>query len=401
MPLVGMHVVLPVTLIGVLILCFAAVLSHRSTFYRNLVDSEIAGSRFHSVDGLRGYLALGVAFHHLTLNYEYYRMGEWGRAPSNLSAFLGKGSVALFFMITGFLFWNRAMDTEGGFRIYAFYRSRLRRILPMYLVAVLLLVLTALAMTGLTLQVSLLHLMRSIFAWVLFTFPGEMEINGYEHTRLINTVFWSLVWEWKFYLILPVLAVFSGPRYRWYILGVVALLLLIFDRASFAWFFCGGALAAMLTRLNDVKSVARTRGASLAAFGLIAVSVVYVPYARGLSALALLVIPFAIISGGNTLFGLLIFRPARLLGVLSYSVYLLHNWVLFVISNIVNRYVSLEKISEPAYWGLGAVIVVATVTLASVTYRFIENPYLTTRAHPADVVQRKTTHLSYEFRQPP
>jgi peptidoglycan/LPS O-acetylase OafA/YrhL len=399
MPLVGMHVALPVALIGTFVFLLAAAISRRSVFYRDLVGKEIAATRFHSVDGLRGYLALGVVFHHLTLNYEYYRMGEWGRAPSSLGAFLGKGSVALFFMITAFLFWNRAIDTEGRFQANVFYQARVRRILPMYLFVVLLLVVTAFAMTGLTLRVSLANLMRAVLAWIFFTFPGELAINGYEQTRLINTVFWSLVWEWKFYLILPFLALFSGPRSRWHMMAVAALLLLAFDITSFGWFFWGGALAAMLSRLETVKSVSRTWGASLVAIGFLAMAVVYVPYAQGLPTVVLLIFPFTIISGGSTLFGLLTFKPARFLGILSYSVYLLHNWVLFVVSIIVNKYTPISGLSELNYWYLGALITITTVILASVTYRFVESPYLSAKVRIKDASRRSAAHPSYESRQ--
>lgn len=399
MALVGMHVALPAILIGVATFLVAAIVSRRFTFYRSLVDKEMVANRFHSLDGLRGYLALGVVFHHLTLNYEYYRMGEWGRAPSNLSAFMGKGSVALFFMITAFLFWNRAMDTQGNFQSGRFYRSRVRRILPMYLVAASLLVITALAMTGFTLQVSLSNLIRSILAWIFFTFPGELDINGYGQTGLINTVFWSLVWEWKFYFILPFLALFSGPRGRWYVMAVTAMLLLAFDRTSFAWFFLGGALVATVTRSGIVRSLSCTWVASLLSVCFLTLAVVYAPYAQGFPAVALLIIPFTVISSGNSLFGLLTFRPAQLLGILSYSIYLLHNWVIFIVSTIVNKHIPLIALSELDYWCLGAGIVLTTVVLSSVSYRFVESPYLSERVHDRDAAQRGASHPSYGVRQ--
>src|SRR5690348_2852447 len=97
------HVALPVLLIGSLVLCLAAIIARLAPFYRTLIEKEIAAKRFHSVDGLRGYLALGVAFHHVAMNYHYYQTDEWGLfGTSNLGTFLGKGSVALFFMITAF-----------------------------------------------------------------------------------------------------------------------------------------------------------------------------------------------------------------------------------------------------------------------------------------------------------
>lgn len=60
----------------------------------------------------------------------------------------------------------------------------------MYLLASGLLVITVLAL-----------LLQQVLAWLLFTIPGTPPINGLEKTYLINTVFWSLAFEWKFYLL--------------------------------------------------------------------------------------------------------------------------------------------------------------------------------------------------------
>ena len=79
---------------------------------------------------------------------------------------------------------------------------------------------------------------------------------------------------------------------------------------------------------------------------------------------------------GNTLFGLLTCRPSRLLGLLSYSIYLLHSLVLFLLSRLVNHFTELAGLSERSYRAMGAVVAVLTVMIVACTYRFIEYPYL-------------------------
>jgi len=64
------------------------------------------------------------------------------------------------------------------------------------------------------------------------------------------------------------------------------------------------------------------------------------------------------------------------LGVLSYSIYLLHNWLLYLASRLVNHYVSLAAISAGAYGCLALAVVATTVLTAAVTYRFIEYPII-------------------------
>jgi peptidoglycan/LPS O-acetylase OafA/YrhL len=87
--------------------------------------------------------------------------------------------VALFFMITGFLFWGRVLRAETGLNVEALYTSRLRRIVPMYLVSVAMSLTVVAAMSDFTLQVSPINLMRELRAWSSF---GYM----YRHGRCYN-----------------------------------------------------------------------------------------------------------------------------------------------------------------------------------------------------------------------
>jgi peptidoglycan/LPS O-acetylase OafA/YrhL len=88
------------------------------------------------IDGLRGWLALGVFFTHVALMYAYNVSGAWEAPASAFYRLTGEIAVSLFFMITGFLFWTRALRGGDAFDAAALYRSRLRRIVPMYLVSV-------------------------------------------------------------------------------------------------------------------------------------------------------------------------------------------------------------------------------------------------------------------------
>lgn len=376
MPLLTLSLAAPVVLVGFLVFLLAGVLAQRSGFYRELVNKEIASPRFHAVDGLRGYLALGVLFHHVALYYWWYKDGVWGGPITPFGVFLGDGSVAFFFMITAFLFWNRATDADGRLNAHKFYLSRLRRLVPMYLVAAALLIITVLAVTGFRLEVSRFDLTHQVLAWLLFTIPGAPSINQFEQTLYVNSVFWTLTWEWKFYVLLPFIAVFAAPRYRWYAAALVAVCIWFFSKKQFEWFFFAGCLAAIVTRSPIIRAAAAGWIGSFAAVVCIVATIAYVPEVYSLAGAALLLVPFIIFAAGNTLFGLLTCRPARLLGLLSYSVYLLHNWVLFLLSKFVNRYVSIAALPESTYWILGAGVALATVMLSSISYRFIESPFL-------------------------
>src|ERR1700761_6804237 len=70
--------------------------------------------RFAAIDGLRGYLAIFVFLHHSSIWYYFHSIHEWSHLPSSLFNHLGSTSVALFFMITAFLFFSRLIDARGS-----------------------------------------------------------------------------------------------------------------------------------------------------------------------------------------------------------------------------------------------------------------------------------------------
>lgn len=69
--------------------------------------------RFATIDGLRGFLAFFVFLHHSCIWYFYLRSGKWEVPPSNLYTHFGESSVALFFMITGFLFLSKLIEDRS------------------------------------------------------------------------------------------------------------------------------------------------------------------------------------------------------------------------------------------------------------------------------------------------
>ncbi len=363
-------------LLAVAALSSAALIGRQSRFYHSLIDSEIAASRFHAIDGFRGYLAVGVMLHHLAINHHFYRTGAWELTPSHLSTLLGRGSVAFFFMITAFLFSGRAIDNDGRIDTLKFYLGRMRRLVPMYLTSVALLVITALALTHFRLNVAPADLARQILAWMFFTFPGYPDINGYRQTALINTVFWSLVYEWKFYILLPFVAALSTNRRWWFIAPIACVCILLLSTSQLEWFFLAGAAAAALVRLPFIRRYAATGAGSAIVVFFVCATSFYQPLIYTPVGAALLTVPFIIIGAGNSLFGLLTCRAARMLGVLSYSVYLLHNWVLYLASRLVNHFVPVAAISLWAYGCLALAVVATTVLAAAVTYRFVEYPVI-------------------------
>jgi peptidoglycan/LPS O-acetylase OafA/YrhL len=70
------------------------------------------------------------------------------------------------------------------------------------------------------------------------------------------------------------------------------------------------------------------------------------------------------------LFGLLSRLESRLLGDSSYSIYLLHGFILFAIGYVIHGR------SDPFVWVLLPVATSATAAFSIITYRYIERPFM-------------------------
>lgn len=321
-----------------------------SAFYRDLLDAEVTATRYHAIDGLRGLLALFVMLHHIMINLQFYQTGVWDLTPSRLTTFLGRGGVSFFFMITAFLFWSQVSRKDRPFDIRSFYISRIRRLVPMYLVAVFLLILTVVAITHFRLSIPPFAFFQQVTSWLIFTAPGAPDINGVERTFVINGVFWSLVYEWKFYLFLPLLAVLKTRTARISALLVTCAYLTLPSTGGVQWFFVGGVIAAAIVRVHTVSSIARHWLSGVVTIVLIAATIAWQPECYSVIGAALLFLPFIVFASGNSLFGLLTSPLTRLLGIVSYSVYLTHSWVLYLLSRLVNHYVSIASLTLTEYW---------------------------------------------------
>ena len=167
-----------------------------------------AHARFQTIDGLRGYLAFFVFLHHAAIWFYYLREGTWQVPPSNLFTHFGQSGVALFFMITAFLFVTKPLS----------------------------------------------EVIRESLRWILFTVGGGPNINGVADTSIIMAgVTWSLPYEWLFYFSLPLIALLVGvlPPYVYVGFGLMMVALMVYawhpDMAVIRCFW-GGVIAAFLVR---------------------------------------------------------------------------------------------------------------------------------------------------------
>jgi peptidoglycan/LPS O-acetylase OafA/YrhL len=356
-------------------------------------------SRFAGIDGLRGYLAFGVFVHHSIITWIFLQTGVMDFPPSNFYSQLGQGSVALFFMITGFLFWNRLLTHGRQHDWLAFAVSRLFRLYPLYLPLMLIVFVCVFYLQDWELKDSGTQLIGQTLAWLIFDRP---DVNQYHQTgMLISNVTWTLGYELFFYLALPLAAMVFIYRGGWMqtvlcLIGIYTLYQVVGWEHSlkkhFLASFLGGIAAAYWIRRPQCVAWSLSPLAGIIALLALAIAFTAFNRAFNLGALLLLSLFFVIVASGNTLFGALRPRSIRWLGEISYSTYLLHGFVLWVLVQRLPPILHLDVRQAWVFLPLLAVCSCLLIFISSLTYLYIEKPGIN--------AGKKTLHWLRQNRKP-
>jgi peptidoglycan/LPS O-acetylase OafA/YrhL len=337
-----------------------------------------------ALDGLRGLALLGVLLFHAD-----------GALPGG---YLG---VDLFFVLSGYLITSlllREHRDTGGIDLYGFWVRRCRRLVPALLSLMPVVAIygrffaradelqalrnEALATLGYVANWYGIFSHRSY--WQLFAAPSPLE-----HT-------WSLAIEEQFYIVWPLLAAVllkrGGARAMLVLsllLGLVSVgaMLLLFSPADTSRVYLGTDTrmvavlvgAALATLLPPGTSLPRARVRQLDALGVVAACGLAVAWVRlsGTSAFlyrgglwltelgVLVLIACAVMDRQSVVARVLSLPPLRLLGTVSYGVYLWH-WP-------VNVFVTSERVHLHGV-GLQVLRFAITFAIAGVSYRLLERP---------------------------
>lgn len=344
------------------------------------------------IDGLRALAVIPVIFMHA--GADLLRGGYVG--------------VDVFFVISGYLITAiilRELE-QDRFSIARFYERRARRILPALFVVMI-------ATMGLgiiwLLPADLETLSKSMLAVLAFVgnaffwyksgyFETSAELEPMLHT-------WSLAVEEQFYVLYPITLLLIWRSARRYVLwSVVTVAIISFGLAQWAstampvanfyllpfraWELALGALIAIRsTRGHGSKMSVRTRelGASLG-FAMILTSIALfnaeTPHPSGYTLLPTLGAAAIIVFATPTTFvGRLLAHPLPVaIGLVSYSAYLWHQ-PLFALAR--HAYFG----HPPAY--VMAVLAMASLLLAYLSWRLVEQPYRNRQKMPANRIWRQ------------
>jgi peptidoglycan/LPS O-acetylase OafA/YrhL len=334
------------------------------------------------IQGLRALAVLAVILNHAGL-------------PFVQGGYVG---VDVFFVISGFLITAhllRSLESDGRIGFAGFYARRARRILP-----------AAFTVLGLSIMGTFVfvppllreQVFRDAVATAFYVPNYAFAVQGTDYlaetSPSVFQHYWSLGVEEQFYLLWPLLllAIFLlVRRSRTGLVVTLAILVVgsfatcvVLTSHSQPWAFfslwtrawelgVGGLIAVIPSHLRLGPKVAAYVG-WVGIGGIFAAAVLYSSATAFPGWAAALPVAAAglVIFSGNTApaYGpqaLLGARPLQFLGLISYSLYLLHWPVLVLAQNAVGNYTPLPV------WAT-TLLVVASIPLAWALYRFVENP---------------------------
>lgn len=292
--------------------------------------------------------------------------------------FFGSIGVQIFFCITGLLFANKILfAAEVDWT--SFFKKRLLRLFPAYVFAATLAIFVALLLT----RFSTLNIMEvfsnlpNIFAFGLLPLPN---INGFDMNRLIG-VNWSLAYEWRYYVMLPILFVVI----RNLPIMLIAFVIIIFATCdvilteSSVWiYFVSGAICAPLMNTKLSKP--------MSGFGYVLTLVLLVIYAFTWSIFPdygpqrwVLMTSFFLSLVMSRPY-VLTLKPFVAMGSASYSFYLLHAMIVFVVIGMFHKLVMDVTLLRFSSFVILACLALAVATLVSaVSYINVERPFMRLR----------------------
>ena len=297
----------------------------------------------------------------------------------------GRFGVDIFFVISGFVILYVAGN--GPFRPFAFLSRRIWRIVPLYWALTFIVAATALFMPSVfrTTQFGIEYLIKSLF-FIPVPLPGTLD------WRPLFKLGWTLNYEMFFYLTVTILfwcrSMLQRALALSMLLGSLVLLSFVIPPASsiFAFYanlnmlpFLAGGWLAVLWQHGWIQ--ARSRMFAVVALAAACVATLFffqIPFwtTKRLDGHLLMSIAATLIGVAALFYEQLLARlkASEWLGDISYSLYLVHMFVVGVGWAVLNRIGILPE-SPMAIAGITA-MVVASLIAATATYYIFEKPLM-------------------------
>ncbi|MSU45495.1 MAG: acyltransferase [Candidatus Zambryskibacteria bacterium] len=356
-----------------ILILFSMFLVSKLDFYKKVIDGEDRG-KFESLDGLRGFLALNVFFQHAVTTYFYFQNGIWQIVPVKFYRFLGGEAVILFFIMTSFLYWSKAIAQKGDLDAGSLYRSRFLRLVPMYLFTGVIIFFSIFIQSGF--NIDIVQTAKDVLSWSSLGLVTTTTVNNISLIPINAGIHWTLSFEWFFYLLLPILAIAIKRKENLIMALPIAFFALSSpDRGYWAIFFFGIIAAHIYVWIPKMKFFSRPIFSLIPLLGIVLVYYMnYKPFSFSQYAVSLFV--FLAFVYGADFFGLLRTRVVKFLGIMSYSIYLVHGIVLYAVFNTLDYYYPVTQLTPVNFWLFVTLAGFLTICVSALTYRYIEHPFI-------------------------
>lgn len=335
---------------------------------------------YSAISGVRGLAAIFVYVNHAP--YMLNTIGvkpsfsSWGWIYGNLGSF----GVQIFFCITGFLFFDRIIKNNGEMSWNRFYEARIKRICPLFYTACIAYFIIAFVENK-SVSLSASDLQTAVSLMSFGFIESSMKIGEF-NLYPINGVIWTLVHEWRFYFALPLIAYAYankkiGPLVL--LIAIIAAITDLYNSPLVCWaYFLTGIITAIIynKKISYLKSMSSL-------FSVIAIICLIVTMGAKINQgynwqryVISSIFFFSIILSSPFW---LRFGPLKILGEISYSVYLLHLPILYVAIKLLNQFTDLNTISFNSYWFFILIVDVFIVFISSISFRFIESRFMNTK----------------------
>ena len=326
-----------------------------------------------NIDGLRGISVLAVILFHLEPNF----------LPGG---FIG---VDIFFVISGYLISKIILNKLeiGEFNILSFFMSRARRILPMLLFVLIIfspliffLLPSRMISVSESILTSLFFVSNIFFYWESGYFGEAINLKPYIHL-------WSLSVEEQFYIIFPIYCILFYKK-NYFLISLVSLFLISFFLANIlgpkfpnanffltptrVWEILTGVFFMLFEKKKINLNSKFSNAICLASLAAIILSFFYTDNLDNIPNFKLL--PVIIGTGILIIYGeknniiekLICNRVLIFIGLISYSLYMLHQPILAF--NKILNFFDESVITKILFF-------ILLILLSSITWKFIEQPF--------------------------
>lgn len=320
----------------------------------------------HAMDSLRYFLASFVFMSHSVRMMGFVKDGTWKGTVHEFN-YLAVLGVSLFFAITAVLFWGKIKDQPLDF--IKLYKNRIFRIVPLiWFNSIAILIVTCL------LSKSAPNL--NFLYWLDPLNNSRPDFNAFNGSwALTGGVFWTLVYEWGFYFCLPLLFIFRRYKLETSI-TLVFLMLYISSyldlKINFGVImpFMIGMLAIDIAERVKINRFALNIALITSIFSLL----YFMPRLQNVSSIAnlfMLIIMICVIKNAD-MFGFLKVKGFQRLGAASYSIYVMHAMMLYIIFKLANKYDILANYPITTMVASYSIILI----VSALTYRFVETVFI-------------------------